>query len=156
VGFGLTLGRFVGSVGPETTPATVGGKEGGGWPPWSQCRRVGWSAGPCTRTGGSKACGWRLMWSLGSSRGGGQWGAPASFGRRRRRALRGGSVLHPGECEGGGACGASGGPIGVHAHQLARPAGLRRAGRGAWPATTAGRLAAARSGRLGARPWARP
>jgi hypothetical protein len=126
VGFELTLGRLVGSVGPETTPATVGGEEGGGRPLRSQCQRPGGSAGQCTRTGGSKGCGWRLMWSLGSRWDGGQWGAPASFGRQRRRALRGGSVMRPGECEGGGARGVTGGPIGAHARQLAWPAGPRR------------------------------
>jgi hypothetical protein len=68
---------------------------------------------------------------------GGQWGAPASFGQRRWRALRGSSVLCPGECEGGGACGALGGPIGAHACQLARPTRPRRAGRGAWLAMAA-------------------
>jgi hypothetical protein len=100
--FGLALGRLVGSAWPETAPATVGGEEGGGRPPWSQCRRAGGSACQCTYTGGSKRCGWRLMWCLNSRMGGGQWGAPASFGRLRRRARWGGPELRPSECEGGG------------------------------------------------------
>jgi hypothetical protein len=47
-------------------------------------------------------CGWRLGTCLHSRRSGGRRGAPSSFNRWRRRALRGGSVLRPGECEGGG------------------------------------------------------
>jgi hypothetical protein len=60
----------------------AGGEEGGGRPRWPQCRRVGGSVGQCACTGGSKGCGWRLVWCLDSRRGGGRWSAPASFGLR--------------------------------------------------------------------------
>jgi hypothetical protein len=46
---------------------------------------------------------------LDSRMGGGWWSAPASSDRRRRRARRGGFELRPGECEGGGVHGVSGG-----------------------------------------------
>jgi hypothetical protein len=57
--------------------------------------------------------------------------------------------------------GASGGSNGVHAHQVARPAGPRRVGHGAWPtqrrAHGAARSSAVRAcGHAVARPWAWP
>jgi hypothetical protein len=47
--------------------------------------------------------------------------------------------------------GTSGGPIGAHAHQLARPAGPRRVGRYAWQATVAKRRGSANGRARGAR-----
>jgi hypothetical protein len=113
VGFELTLGHLVGLVRREAAPATVGGEGSGGRPRRLQCRRAGELAGQCTCTGGSRGCGWRLLWRLNSSRGGGQWGAPAASDRRRCRAWRGGSELRPSRCEAGGVCGASGGAKGA-------------------------------------------
>jgi hypothetical protein len=92
----------MGSAWPETAPVAVGGEEGGGWPLRPQCRWAGGSAGQCTCTGGYKGYGWRRLWCLDSRRGGGQWGAPASFGWWRQRTRWGGSELRPSEYDGVG------------------------------------------------------
>jgi hypothetical protein len=76
--------------------------------------------------GGSKGCGRRLGWCLDSRRGGGRQSAPVGSVRWRRRARRGGSVLRPGECGGGGRHEGIGWPKGALARQLARLARPRR------------------------------
>jgi hypothetical protein len=114
-GFELTLGHLVGLVQPEAAPATVGSEGGGGRLRRPQCWWAGGSFGQCTCMAGSKGCGWRPLRRLNLSRGGAQWGAPASSNRWRRRARRGSSELRPSNCEAGGVHGASGGSNGAHA-----------------------------------------
>jgi hypothetical protein len=133
VGFGLTLGRLVWSVRREIAPATVGGEGGGGRPRRPQCRRAGESTGQSTCTGGFKGCGRCLLRRLNSSRGGVPWGAPVSSARRRGgrgEAARCGARANVRE---EGCVGRRGGANGAHASQVARPAGPRACGRGAWP-----------------------
>jgi hypothetical protein len=75
------------------------------------------------RVAGGGYCG---AWTRGGAEdGGAHWRASADGDGGRCGAAR---CCAPGECEGGGGRGASGGPIGAHSRQLARPAGPRRAG----------------------------
>jgi hypothetical protein len=106
----------------------VGGEGGGRRPRRPQCRRAGGLAGQCVCMGGSKGCGWRLSWRSNSSRGDGPRGAPASSGRRQWRVREAALSSARANVREGEVRGASGEPNGVHAGQVARPAGPRSVG----------------------------